>query len=58
VAVVARGTTPDQRVVVAPLDGIARAAASLDPPALVIVGDVVALAGRLAAHELLGVAAA
>jgi uroporphyrinogen III methyltransferase/synthase len=57
-AVVASGTTPDQRVVVAPLAEIARAAGSLDPPALVVVGDVVALAGRLAVDELLGVAAA
>ena len=55
---VASGTTSDQRVGFAPLDGTARAPASLDPPALVIIGDVVALSGRLAAHELLGVAAA
>ena len=52
------GTTPEQRVVAAPLAAIAEAAGSLDPPALVVVGDVVALAGRLAAHELLGAAAA
>jgi uroporphyrin-III C-methyltransferase len=46
-AVIASGTLPEQRVVVATLAEIAGAAASLDPPALVVVGDVVALAGRL-----------
>jgi siroheme synthase len=40
------------------LSPFADAAGSLEPPALVVVGDVVALAGRLAAHELLGAAAA
>jgi siroheme synthase len=49
---------PDQRVVVAPLCGSARAATLLDPPALVVIGDVVTLADRLAAYELLGIAAA
>ena len=57
-AVVASGTLPEQRVAVAPLEDIGRAATDLDPPALVVVGDVVALAARLAAHEPLGVAAA
>jgi uroporphyrin-III C-methyltransferase len=57
-AVVANGTMPKQQTVVAPLGEVADAAGSLDPPALVVVGDVVALAGRLAAHELLGAAAA
>jgi uroporphyrinogen III methyltransferase/synthase len=57
-AVVASGTMPEQRTVVAPLAEIAGAARSLDPPALVVVGDVVALAGRLAAHDPLGAAAA
>jgi uroporphyrin-III C-methyltransferase len=57
-AVVASGTVPEQRTIVAPLAQIAHAAHSLDPPALVVVGDVVALAGRLAAHDPLGVAAA
>ena len=56
--VIERGTLPDQRVVVAPLANIGRAAAALDPPALVVVGDVVALAARLAAHEPMGIAAA
>jgi uroporphyrin-III C-methyltransferase len=57
-AVVSGGTTPEQRVVVAPLAAIADAAGLLDPPALVVVGDVVALADRLAAHGLVGAAAA
>jgi uroporphyrinogen III methyltransferase/synthase len=57
-AVVASGTTPEQWTVVAPLAEIAEAAASVDPPALVVVGDVVALADRLATHDLLRAAAA
>ncbi len=52
-AVIASGTLPDQLVVVAPLDRIADAASELDPPALVVVGEVVALShvlnGRLTA---------
>ncbi len=55
-AVVANGTTPEQRTVVAPLSEIAGAAALLDPPALVVVGDVVALASRLEADERLAAA--
>jgi siroheme synthase len=47
-AVVASGTLPEQRVVVAPLGEIAEAAADLDPPALVVVGDVVSLRELLA----------
>jgi uroporphyrin-III C-methyltransferase len=43
-AVIASGTLPEQRVVVAPLDRIAEAAEDLDPPALVVIGDVVSLA--------------
>jgi len=42
-AVVASGTLPEQRVVVASLDRIAEAAEELDPPALVVIGDVVSL---------------
>ena len=57
-AVVANGTTPEQWTVVAPLQEIAEAAASVEPPALVVVGEVVALADRLAPHELLRAAAA
>jgi uroporphyrin-III C-methyltransferase len=57
-AVVARGTLPGQRTVVAPLGRIADAAGDVEAPALVVIGDVVALAARLAADEPLGVAAA
>ena len=46
-AVISGGTLPEQRVVVAPLDRIGEAAAALDPPALVVIGDVVALAPLL-----------
>jgi len=42
-AVISRGTRPDQRVVVAPLAELAGAAAELEPPALVVVGEVVRL---------------
>jgi uroporphyrin-III C-methyltransferase len=47
-AVVSRGTTPEEESVVAPLGEIAEAVASLAPPALVVVGEVAALAGILA----------
>lgn len=57
-AVIANGTRREQRVVVAPLEEIAAAAVSLEAPALVVVGDVVALAGTLATHELLRATAA
>ena len=40
---IASGTLPEQRVVVAPLGEIADAAGDVDPPALVVVGDVVSL---------------
>ncbi len=46
-AVIASGTLPEQRVVVAPLERIAEAAEDLDPPALVVVGDAVSLAAML-----------
>jgi uroporphyrin-III C-methyltransferase len=46
-AVIAGGTLPEQRVVLAPLKRIAEAAADIEPPALVVVGDVVGLAGML-----------
>ncbi len=46
-AVVSRGTLPDQEVVTAPLDRIAEAARGLPGPALVVVGDVVAIGARL-----------
>jgi uroporphyrin-III C-methyltransferase len=46
-AVIANGTLPEQRVVVAPLDRVAEAAEDLAAPALVVVGDVVALSEAL-----------
>ena len=48
-AVIASATTPAQRVVTAPLSEIAAAAQELASPALIVVGDVVRLADRLAA---------
>jgi uroporphyrin-III C-methyltransferase len=57
-AVVAHGTLPEQEVIVAPLVDIGRAAAALDSPALVVIGDVVALARTLARDALLRAAAA
>jgi uroporphyrin-III C-methyltransferase len=53
-AVIGSGTLPEQRVVVAPLARIADAAEDIDPPALVVIGDVVGLAELLtpAAHEV------
>ena len=46
-AVVASGTTDDERTVTATLAGIADASAELEPPALVVIGEVVALAPLL-----------
>jgi uroporphyrin-III C-methyltransferase len=46
-AVIASGTLPEQRVVVSRLSRIAEAAEDFDPPALVVVGDVVGLAETL-----------
>jgi uroporphyrin-III C-methyltransferase len=46
-AVVASGTTEAQQVVTAPLEGIAVAAACLESPALLVVGEAVSLADRL-----------
>jgi uroporphyrin-III C-methyltransferase len=46
-AVVSRGTRPDQELVTAALDEIADVAGDLPAPALVVIGDVVALSGRL-----------
>jgi len=50
-AVVASGTTAEQRTVIAPLGEIAAVAADLRAPALVVVGEVVALADALATDE-------
>jgi len=46
-AVVSRGTCPDQEAVIATLEEIADVAGDLPAPALVVIGDVVALSGRL-----------
>jgi uroporphyrinogen III methyltransferase/synthase len=48
-AVISRGTTAEQETVVAPLFEIADAASALSPPALVVVGEVVAM--REALHH-------
>jgi uroporphyrin-III C-methyltransferase len=48
-AVISRGTRPDQQVAFAPLGRIVGAAAGLHGPALVVVGETVALAAVLAA---------
>jgi uroporphyrin-III C-methyltransferase len=48
-AVVSRGTTEDEEVVVAPLGSIGAAAASAPTPALVVIGEVVALREALGA---------
>jgi uroporphyrin-III C-methyltransferase len=50
-AVIASGTTPAKEVATAPLERIAEAAASLQSPALVVVGDVVGLAPLLASPQ-------
>jgi uroporphyrin-III C-methyltransferase len=57
-AVVSRGTRSDQQTAFAPLGRIAAAAASLHGPALVVVGETVALAAVLAAGALEPAAAA
>jgi uroporphyrin-III C-methyltransferase len=46
-AVIASGTTAEQEIVTAPLAEVADAAGHLEPPALVVLGDVVELAQRL-----------
>jgi uroporphyrin-III C-methyltransferase len=57
-AVVASGTTAEQRTVIAPLATIAAAAADLEAPALVVIGGVVAVAERLVAPDAVSWAAA
>lgn len=56
-AVIANGTLPDERHVIAPLSKLADAAADLRTPALVVIGDVVALAGKLSPARALEVVA-
>jgi siroheme synthase len=48
-AVVSRGTTEDEQVLVAPLGSIGAAAADALTPALVVIGEVVALREALGA---------
>ena len=48
--VVASGTTPEQHTVTATLAEIAGAAAEVESPALVVIGDVVSLAPVLGAR--------
>lgn len=55
-AVIHRGATPDQRVVTGTLRDIAARAASLGPPGLIVVGEVVRLAAT-APREDAGLAA-
>jgi uroporphyrin-III C-methyltransferase len=50
-AVVSSGTTAAQESVVAPLAGVAKAAVGLEPPALVVIGEVVRLSGLLASRS-------
>jgi uroporphyrinogen III methyltransferase/synthase len=57
-AVIANGTLPEQESVTAPLEEIASAAIGLKAPALVVVGEVVSLAGSLAVDELVELLAA
>ncbi|ROR32154.1 siroheme synthase CysG [Inmirania thermothiophila] len=53
VALVQKGTTPEQRVVETTLEGLPRAAreSGLEPPTLIIVGEVVRLREKLAWFE-------
>jgi uroporphyrin-III C-methyltransferase len=51
VAVISKGTTAEQESVVSRLDAVAEVAAHLKPPALTVIGDVVALAPALAALD-------
>jgi uroporphyrinogen III methyltransferase/synthase len=52
-AVIEQGTTPAQRVIQAPLGGIAAAAAraAVRSPAVVVIGEVAGLRGRIAWYE-------
>ena len=46
-ALISRATTPAQTVITAPLAEIARAARGIEPPAMLVVGDVVTYRDRL-----------
>jgi uroporphyrin-III C-methyltransferase len=56
-AVISSGTLPAQVVVTAPLRELAGAARDLEPPALVVIGDVVSLSEQLRTAERLLAAA-
>jgi len=56
-AVVSRGTHPDGRSVTGELHDVARLAEGLESPALLVVGDVVAVSEQLAELRQLGLAA-
>lgn len=51
-AVIGNGTLPEQQSRVGPLAELARLASSVNPPALIVIGDVVALASQLGGHNL------
>jgi uroporphyrin-III C-methyltransferase len=51
-AVVSRGTLPDQATIEAPLEDLPDRAANLPGPALVVVGDVVGLRGRIVRDDV------
>ncbi len=48
VAIISSGTTENQRVVTGSLDDIAEKSAAVEPPAVIVIGDVVSLASELA----------
>ncbi len=50
-AVISKGTLPSEEVVITPLAEISEAAQLLQPPALVVIGDVVSLTTSLMAKE-------
>lgn len=51
VAVISKGTTPEQKVVVGTLETISKLAKNLESPALIVVGEVVSLREELAWFE-------
>jgi uroporphyrin-III C-methyltransferase len=51
VAVVRRGTTRGQSTLVDRLDRVAQRGEAIEPPAVIVIGDVVSLRERLAWHE-------
>ncbi len=53
-AIIENGTRPDQRIIISQLDGLADAAAGIDPerPALIVIGAVAALAESTALDDI------